>query len=181
MSATEAPSAGATVWLTGLPSAGKTTLAHAVTGRLPGPAEVLDGDELRAVLSPELGHSRADRALNVSRIGYLARLLARNGITAVVAVVSPFADARLKVRAEHAAEGVPFVEVHVATPLRICRERDVKGLYERWRTGDVRELTGVDSPYEPPEDPELWLDTTGRSLSSCAGEVCAALADRVRR
>ncbi|MCU1690032.1 MAG: adenylyl-sulfate kinase [Pseudonocardiales bacterium] len=153
---------GATLWLTGLPSAGKTTLANALaaavapSGRA---VEILDGDAVRPVLSPELGYSRADRDANVARIGWVASRLARNGVLVIAAVVSPFAEARDKVGAVHAEAGAAFLEVHVATPLDVCAERDVKGLYARQRDGKLAGLTGVDDEYEPPLAPALRLDT----------------------
>jgi adenylylsulfate kinase len=173
-----APAFGATVWLTGLPSAGKTTIAFALAQRLrdQGRAvEVLDGDAVRAILSPELGYTRADRDTNVARIGWVAGLLARNGVLAIASVVSPFAGARDGVRAEHAAAGVPFFEVHVATPAQVCAERDVKGLYARQRTGALSGLTGIDGEYEPPSRPELRLDTTGRQVDDVVDELIALL------
>ncbi|HEY2206959.1 MAG TPA: adenylyl-sulfate kinase, partial [Pseudonocardia sp.] len=125
------PDAGMTVLLTGLPSAGKTTLATATITRLRGlgvAAESLDGDEVRRMLWPELGMSRADRERNLARVTVVARMLARNGVTAVISAIAPFETARRTMREEHTGFGVPFVEVHVATPLTECRRRDVKGL-----------------------------------------------------
>jgi adenylylsulfate kinase len=169
---------GATVWLTGLPSAGKTTLAGALAERLRAggrPVEVLDGDAVRAVLSPELGYARADRDANVARIGWVAQRLAAHGVLVIAAVVSPFAGARDAVRAEHEAQDVPFYEVHVATPVQVCAERDVKGLYARQRDGAVSGLTGVDGEYEPPATPDLRLDTSGRSVDDAVDELIALL------
>src|SRR5690349_1476892 len=174
MSTDTSPTAGATVWLTGLPSAGKTTLANALAARLRAAGravEVLDGDAVRTVLSPELGYSRADRDANVARIGYVAHLLARNGVLVVAAVVSPFAAAREGVRARHEAEGTVFLEVHVATPVEVCASRDVKGLYARQVAG----LTGVDGEYEPPLAPDLVIDTAGRPLADCVSELLTLL------
>ena len=173
-----APSAGATVWLTGLPSAGKTTIASALAQRLreQGRAvEVLDGDAVRAILSPELGYSRTDRDTNVARIGWVAQLLAHHGVLALASVVSPFAAARDGVRAEHAAAAARFFEVHVATPAQVCAERDVKGLYARQRSGAMSGLTGIDGEYEPPSDPELRVDTSGRSVDDVVDELIALL------
>ncbi|MFC5725039.1 adenylyl-sulfate kinase, partial [Streptomyces gamaensis] len=119
---------GATVWLTGLPSAGKTTIARAVAERLRGEGrrvEILDGDENRALLSAGLGFSRADRDTNVQRVGLMAEVLARNGVLVLVPVIAPYADAREAVRKRHAGAGTPFVEVWVATPVEVCAVRDV--------------------------------------------------------
>src|ERR1700712_4967712 len=121
------PTPGATLWFTGLPSAGKTTIANALAARLaPMAVEILDGDAVRPVLSPELGYTRADRDANVARIGWVANLLARNGVLVLASVVSPFADARDGVRSLHGE--LPFLEIHVATSVDVCAERDVKGL-----------------------------------------------------
>jgi adenylylsulfate kinase len=173
--------AGATVWLTGLPSAGKTTIARALAERLRldgKSVEVLDGDELRTNLTADLGFTREDRDTNVQRVGFVARLLARNGVVVLVPVIAPYAAARAQVRAQHEAGGTTFVEVHVATPLEVCAERDVKGLYAKQRAGEVRGLTGVDDPYEIPESPELRLDTQGLTVEESAAKVHAALAER---
>lgn len=151
---------GATVWLTGLPGSGKSTLAGAVEGalvRAGRPAYRLDGDNLRHGICSGLGFSHADRDENVRRAGEIAHLFADAGVIAIVALVSPFADARARARELHERDGLPFVEVFVATPVRECARRDPKHLYERARAGEVTGLTGVDSPYEAPADPELVI------------------------
>jgi adenylylsulfate kinase len=173
--------AGATVWLTGLPSAGKTTIATAVADELRArgvPVEVLDGDRVRAELCADLGFSRADRDANVHRIGWVARLLAGHGVLALVSVIAPYAQGRDQVRARHEEGGLAFVEVHVDTPLAECERRDVKGLYARQRAGAITGLTGVDDPYEAPADPELRVTTVGRSAPECATDVLAELKRR---
>lgn len=175
------PGTGGTVWLTGLPSAGKTTIAHAVADRLRATGrrvEVLDGDAVRETLSAGLGFSRADRDANVERIGFVAELLARNGVLVLAAVISPYAAARERVRERHTGSGTAFLEVHVATPVAECAARDVKGLYARARSGGLTGLTGVDDPYQPPDRPDLRLDTAGRSVDDCAEAVLAALTGR---
>lgn len=175
---TVARATGATLWLTGLPSAGKTTLATALAGRLRADGravEVLDGDAVRAALSPELGFSRADRDTQVARIGWIAQRLATHGVVVIAAVISPFAAARDSVRAAHADQSLPFFEVHVATPVQVCAERDVKGFYARQRDGAMSGLTGVDGEYEPPATPELRLDTSGRPVDDAVDELIALL------
>jgi adenylylsulfate kinase len=169
---------GATVWLTGLPSAGKSTIAVALASRLRAEGrrvEVLDGDVLRTNLTGDLGFSREDRDTNVRRVGFVARLLARNGVTVLVAVIAPFAEARNQVRADHEIDGAAYLEVYVATPLDVCVDRDVKGLYAKQRAGVLTGLTGVDGPYEIPEEPDLRLDTQGLSVEESATQVHAAL------
>jgi adenylylsulfate kinase len=176
--ATQVRTTGATIWFTGLPSAGKTTLANALALRLRqnGRAvEILDGDAVRPVLSPELGYSRTDRDANVARIGWVASLLARNDVLVLASVVSPFAQARDGVRAVHAEQDVRFLEVHIATSAQVCAERDVKGLYARQRTGQLSGLTGIDGEYEPPVEPALRIDTDGRSIESAIDELIALL------
>jgi adenylylsulfate kinase len=165
---------GATIWFTGLPSAGKTTIATALAARLDqqGRAvEILDGDAVRPVLSSELGYSRADRDTNVARIGWVAQRLARHGVLVLACVVSPFSPARDRVRQAHEAAGVPFFEVHVATPLAVCAARDVKGLYARQQAGTMTGLTGVDDDYEAPTDPALRIDTTNRTIDDVVDEL----------
>ena len=158
-------SAGVTIWFTGLPSSGKTTLAHALAKRLADEGydrvEVLDGDLAREHLTKGLGFSREDRAENVRRIGWVASLLARNGVVVLASVISPYRDDRDAVREMH---GDRFVEVHVATPLDVCAERDVKGLYAKQRAGELTGLTGVDDPYEPPLRPEVVVPTHQQSV-----------------
>ena len=177
------PSAGgATVWLTGLPSAGKTTLATALAARLRdrGAANVenLDGDEVREFLSKGLGFSREDRDTNVLRIGWVAATLAKHGVVVLASVISPFAETRAAVRALHEERGAQFVEVHVATPVEVCSERDVKGLYAKQRNGELSGLTGVDAPYEPPVAPDVRIPTQEQSLEQSVDQLLAALVER---
>ena len=162
---------GVTVWLTGLPSAGKTTIARAVAERLDGPVQVLDGDEIREFLSQGLGFSKADRDTQVLRVGWVAKTLATHGVTVLASLVSPYADARDKVRALHGEAGVDFVEVHVATPLAVTEARDVKGLYARARAGEVADFTGVSGPYEPPAAPDLVIHTQDETVEQSAARV----------
>lgn len=173
--------AGATVWLTGLSGAGKSTIAFAVADRLAAQGravEVLDGDELREALSPGLGFTRADRDAHVGRVGYLARLLARHGVVALVPVIAPYAEPRAAIRSAHEVDGTSYVEVHVATPVAECARRDVKGLYAKHAAGEIAALTGVDDPYEAPTDPDLRLDTTGTDVSAGTDAVLDLLHQR---
>lgn len=172
---------GATVWLTGLPSAGKTTIAYELAGRLRGEGhrvEVLDGDEIREFLSSGLGFSRADRDTNVRRIGFLAELLSRNGVKALVPVIAPYADSREAVRGRHQAGGTPYLEVHVATPVEVCSVRDVKGLYAKQAAGEISGLTGVDDPYEAPESPDLRIESHTQTVQESAAALHALLTER---
>ncbi len=178
---TPAADLGATIWLTGLPSAGKTTIARALAERLRAQGhrvEVLDGDEIRTELTADLGFSREDRMTNVRRIGFVAAALARHGVKALAPVIAPYRESRDAVRARHEAHGLTYVEVHVATPVEACAERDVKGLYAKQRAGNLTGLTGVDDPYEEPLAPELRLDTAGRTLDDTVDALLAALAER---
>ena len=166
---------GLTVWLTGLPSAGKTTIAHALEKRLLAEGhrvEVLDGDVLRTHLTRGLGFSREDREENVRRIGFVAHLLSRNGVVAVVSVISPYRAVRDELRELHEGR---FFEVHVATPVEVCAERDVKGLYAKQRAGELTGLTGVDDPYEPPLHPEAVLHTENQTLDQSVETLWQAL------
>ena len=168
-----------TVWLTGLPCSGKTTLACGLAGRLRAagvPAEVLDGDEVRRHLSRDLGYSRADREEHVRRIGWVADLLSRNRVVALCAVIAPYAAVRDEVRARH---GDRFFEVYLSAPAEACAERDVKGLYARQRAGTLHGLTGVDDPYEPPPAPELIVPTHAETVDQSLDRLWAAVASRL--
>jgi adenylylsulfate kinase len=162
---------GLTIWLTGLPCSGKTTIANAVAERLDGEVEILDGDEVREFLSRDLAFSKADRDTQVLRVGWVAATLAKHGVTVLVSLVSPYAEARDKVRALHGETGVDFVEVHVATPVEICGERDVKGMYARALAGDITHFTGVDDPYEPPLSPDLRIEAHTETVEESAARV----------
>jgi bifunctional enzyme CysN/CysC len=169
--------AGATVWLTGLPASGKSTLAVEVETRLIAagrPALRLDGDNLRHGLNGDLGFSAADRAENVRRTAHAAALLAEAGVVALVALVSPYAADRDAARAIHVAAGVPFLEVWVATALDECERRDPKGLYARARAGELPGLTGVGDVYEEPVSPELVI-SGGEPIPAAAARLVAAL------
>ena len=168
---------GATVWLTGLPASGKSTLAVEIEALLIGagrPALRLDGDNLRQGLNGDLGFSAEDRAENVRRTAHAAALLAEAGVVALVALVSPFVADRATARRIHAAAGIPFLEVWVATPLAECERRDPKGHYARARAGGLPGFTGVGDVYEPPAAPELAI-ADGEPIPAAAARVLAVL------
>ncbi|WP_049565116.1 adenylyl-sulfate kinase [Streptomyces sp. SBT349] len=172
---------GATVWLTGLPSAGKTTIARALAGRLAREGhrvEVLDGDEIREFLSAGLGFGREDRHTNVQRVGFVAGLLASHGVKALVPVIAPYADSREAVRKRHQTTGTAYVEVHVATPVEVCSRRDVKGLYAKQAAGALSGLTGVDDPYEIPADPDLRINAHEQTVEESATALHVLLRER---
>jgi bifunctional enzyme CysN/CysC len=155
------------IWLTGLPGAGKTTLASALEQRLRDqgrPTCVLDGDGLRAGLCRDLGFSEADRIENIRRVAEVARLMVDAGLTVMVALVSPFRAQRRLAR-QLLSDG-EFIEVFVDTPLEECERRDPKGMYAMARRGKLKDFTGIDSPYERPENPELRIDTSVTSVEA---------------
>ena len=165
---------GCCLWFTGLSGAGKSTIANLVVAELRRrgrKVELLDGDEVREHLSKGLGFSKEDRDENIRRIGWVAAVLARNGVVAVTAAISPYRSVRNEVRGwmDH------FVEVHVATSLEDCEARDVKGLYARARRGEIPEFTGISDPYEPPESPEVRVETAGHTPEESAAAVVAWL------
>jgi adenylyl-sulfate kinase len=167
---------GAAVWLTGLPGAGKSSLAHALAEALTAEgtaAYVLDGDMLRTGLTSDLGYGPEDRCENVRRVAHVARILADAGIVAVVALVSPDAADRLRARALHENAGYVFVEVWVDTPLAICERRDPKGMYRRARRGDLPDFTGIDAPYESAFEADLRLQVQplARSVDAVRTEL----------
>ncbi|WP_322797112.1 adenylyl-sulfate kinase [Tepidiforma sp.] len=169
---------GFVVWFTGLSGAGKSTLTAALVPELirrGRRVEVLDGDEVRLHLSKGLGFSREDRDTNILRIGYVANLLARNGVGVVTAAISPYRETRDAVRAMVERDGSAFIEVHLSTPLEVCEARDVKGLYAEARAGRRPGFTGIDDPYEPPLNPELRLDTSETPIKACVAEIVAKL------
>src|SRR5271170_2682501 len=170
-----------TVWLTGLPCSGKTTLGLAVTGRLKASGwktEFLDGDVVRRELWRELAFSKADREENVRRFGFLAGLLSRHGIVAVVSAVSPYRGSRDLVR----GDSTQFLEVYVNAPLAVCEQRDVKGMYRKARAGQLPGFTGVADPYEPPLHPEVEcrtdLETVEESVEKIMQAIDTALRER---
>jgi adenylylsulfate kinase len=172
---------GATVWLTGLPSSGKTTVAFLVAQELAAHdvrVQVLDGDEMRTQLCADLGFSPADRRGNVRRIGFLAELLSRNGVITLVPVIAPYADSRAAVREHHRRHATPYLEAYIDTSTEVCAFRDVKGLYRRQRAGELSGLTGVDDPYEIPALPEVVITTSDRTPRQSAAVLVAELTGR---
>jgi adenylyl-sulfate kinase len=166
---------GVTVWLTGLPSAGKSTIARYLERRLRSsglPVELLDGDEIRERLSKGLGFSRQDRDENIRRISYVARLLTRHGAVVLVAAISPYRSTRDEARAEIDR----FVEVHVDCQLEECIRRDVKGLYKKALAGEIGQFTGISDPYESPLQPEVTVRTHLESLDESAHKIVEMLA-----
>jgi len=139
------------------------------------PASVLDGDQLRRGLSSDLGLARGDRAEQARRVAHVAALLTQAGVVAIVALVSPYADDRMRARRIHDELGIPFCEVWVDTPLSVCEDRDPKGLYARVRSGELRGLTGVDDPYEPPLTPEFHVPGYGAAPDVVADRVVRRL------
>lgn len=161
---------GCTIWFTGLPASGKSTIAFALERQLIDmghAAYVLDGDNIRHGLCGNLGFSAEDRAENIRRIGEVARLFADAGLITLTSFVSPYRADRQLVRSLHAIASIPFIEVFVDTPVAACEQRDPKGLYKRARAGEISNFTGVNDPYEPPEQPELTLRTTDHAIQEC--------------
>jgi adenylyl-sulfate kinase len=172
------PQEGFTVWLTGLPRAGKSTVAGLVAGRLRALGveriELLDGDEVREGLCRDLGFSRADREENIHRITYVSKVLTRNRVIVLVAAISPYRGSRERAREEIQS----FVEIWCRASVDACAARDYKGLYEKARRGEIDNLTGVNDPYEEPEDADLVLDTDGETPEQSAERVMDLLAER---
>lgn len=161
---------GFVVWLTGLPGSGKTTIANALRLEFTKNGlrvEVLDGDEIRKNVSPEIGFSREDRELHARRVAYISKLLSRNGIATVVSLISPFRLSR-----EYARSIIPrFVEVWIDCSLENCKRRDPKGLYEKAATGEIQNFTGVQDLYEPPINPEILLNTDIQHVDKCKSRI----------
>lgn len=168
---TPSEGAGWVVWIEGLPCAGKTTLARAVSERLRSSGrevEVLDGDEVRKMFSPELGFSRKDREGHARRVSYVARMLARHGVVVLVAMITPYETSR---QAARATVGARFSEIWLSCPVEICRQRDRKGLYRKDRAAGSPKVTGVDDPFEEPLAPELVVDTSAESAEASTDRI----------
>lgn len=165
---------GFCLWLTGLPSAGKTTISSELApalrerGHL---VELLDGDEVRRGLSADLGFDRKSRETHAERVTFVAKLLARNGAIPIVALISPYLSSRAHARSEIGH----FVEIYVNTPIAVCQQRDVKGLYRKAAAGEIHEMTGVDDPYEPPASPDIVVDTVQQTPAQCAQYILREL------
>ena len=169
---------GFTLWFTGLSGAGKTTLTNALVPKLRArgvKVEVLDGDEVRANLSKGLGFSKEDRDTNIRRIGYVSRLLARNGVAVIAAAISPYREIRDEVRGGIEADGAVFVEVFVKASLDALVARDVKGLYKKALAGEIKQFTGVSDPYEEPLNPELVVVTDSETVEESAAKILTRL------
>jgi adenylylsulfate kinase len=165
---------GLVIWLTGLSGAGKTTLARSISNHLKAAGlrvELLDGDEMRENLSRGLGFSKEDRETNIRRIGFVARLLARNGVAVLGAAISPYQQSRDDVRNAIEADDIRFVEVFVRCPLNELIQRDVKGLYAKALTGEIKHFTGISDPYEEPLSPEIIVDSSEESIEESASKV----------
>jgi adenylyl-sulfate kinase len=168
---------GFTLWFTGLSGAGKSTLSERIYRRLAARGarvELLDGDEVRTHLSKGLGFSREDRDTNVRRIGFVAELLSRNGVIAITAAISPYRETRNAVRARIEQ----FAEVFMDCPIDVLAERDVKGLYKKALAGEIAHFTGVSDPYEPPENPELHIDSSREDVADSEERVWNMLKER---
>ena len=167
---------GFVLWLTGLSGAGKSTLAEALVPELRAAGkrvELLDGDVVRSHLSKDLGFSRADRDLNIARIAFVAKLLSRNGVVVLVSAISPYKETRDAARRSIGN----FVELHVAPPLAECIRRDTKGLYKKALAGEIKDLTGMGDPYEPPDAAEITLDTSAIDLRASVQRVKTKLVE----
>jgi adenylyl-sulfate kinase len=167
------------VWITGLSASGKTTTAAALERRLLDDkchAYALDGDNIRQGLCSDLGYSREDRKENIRRVSEVAALFADAGMVVIGAFISPFKDDRARARSTVGTDR--FLEIYLATPLEICEQRDRKHLYEKARAGAIRDFTGISSPYEAPEEPEVFLDTSSMSVSECVEVIVRLLQER---
>lgn len=172
---------GFTLWLTGLSGAGKTTLAGLLAMELRArgvSVEVLDGDEVRTNLSKGLGFSKEDRDTNIRRIGYVCRLLSRNGVGTVSAAISPYSAVRDEVRRAVEQDGAEFIEVFVKCPISVLAERDVKGLYKKALAGEIKGFTGVSDPYEEPLAPAVVVETDWESVESSVRKIMCEIERR---
>ncbi len=168
---------GFVIWLTGLPAAGKTTLARALKEELQRAGkrvELLDGDEVRKWLSPEAGFTKEDRERHLMRVAYVSRLLARNGVVVIASFVSPYREVRRRIR-KIVEEDAKFIEVYVKCPLEVVIKRDPKGLYKKALAGEIKNFTGIDDPYEEPLNPEVIVDSNKMDLEKEVYQVLSYL------
>ncbi|MEB3755251.1 MAG: adenylyl-sulfate kinase [Desulfurococcales archaeon] len=171
------------VWLTGLPGSGKTTIATRVAEILKKKGykvEVLDGDWVRKTINVGAGFTKEERERHLLRVAWIARLLARNGVIVLCSFVSPYRDVRAKIRGI-VEEEVPFYEVWVKCSVEECIRRDPKGLYAKALRGEIRHMTGIDDPYEPPENPSLIIDTVADSIEENTGKLLEFIESRVQK
>ena len=169
---------GFVVWLTGLPASGKTTIARRVGEYLQSRGfrvEILDGDEVRRWLSPEAGFSREDRERHLKRVAYVSRLLARNGVAVLASFVSPYRNVREEARKIIESESLKFIEVYVKCSLEECIRRDPKGLYRKALKGEIKDMTGIQDPYEEPLKPEVVVDSENEKPDLCAEKIIRKL------
>ena len=169
---------GFVLWFTGLSGAGKSTLANTVAPRLRErghDVEILDGDEVRENLSKGLGFSKEDRDVHIRRVGFIANLLARNGVVAIAAAISPYRQIRDEVRSR---TQVPFVEIFVDAPIQVLESRDVKGLYRKARAGVIKQFTGISDPYEAPTSPEVHVHTGRETVEQSSRAILDYLEKR---
>jgi adenylylsulfate kinase len=169
---------GFCLWFTGLSGSGKTTITTLLVKELRrrgSKLEVLDGDIVRENLSKGLGFSKEDRDTNIRRIAFVADLLSRNGVPVITAAISPYREIRDEARAKMDGR---FIEIYTKAPLEVCEERDVKGLYAKARAGEIKEFTGISDPYEPPENPEILIETDKQSPEESAQQILDYLEDR---
>jgi adenylyl-sulfate kinase len=172
------PGRGATVWLTGLPSSGKSVVARGLRDRLSAAGTacyLLDGDQLRRGICSDLGFSAEARDENVRRAAEIARLFADAGMITVCALISPYERGRAQARFVHEVNGLGFVEVYVSTPLEVCEQRDTKGLYARARAGELKQMTGIDDPYEVPQAPDVEVSMEFTPVDAAIEQVLAAV------
>lgn len=173
---------GLMLWMTGLSGSGKSTLAIAIERELQRRGilcRILDGDNIRSGINSNLGFSPADRRENIRRIAEVARLFVDTGIVTIAAFISPSEELR-RMAAGIVGEG-DFVEIYVSTPLGVCEERDVKGLYAKARRGEISEFTGISAPFEAPQSPALSIDTSARPLGDCVEEVLKLILPKIKK
>jgi adenylyl-sulfate kinase len=171
-------SKGFVLWFTGLSGAGKSTLSVPIAEKLTAAGhkvEILDGDEVRTHLSKGLGFSKEDRDTNIRRIGFVARLLAKHGVAAITAAISPYRDVRDEQRKQVTQAGAGFLEVYMHCPIEVLAERDVKGLYKKAIAGEIKNFTGVSDPYEPPVNPDVTVDSSKETVEQGIDKVIVKL------